>query len=112
MSKEVGNPDLFSSSDQPFPKLLFKHLRHPNEPLKTAVAQHELALRNVILTVPHKPRRHVATPIVPARVVNFIPLGVIPVKSRLTVMMPLHMGKMAAMHSQQPQVVMGSYTML
>ncbi len=51
-------------------------------------------------------------PIVPASVVNFMPQGVSPVYSRLTVIIPLHMGRTAAIHSQQPQVVMGSLTML
>ena len=47
-----------------------------------------------------------------ARVVNFIPQGVSPVYSRFTVITPLLKGRTAAMHSQQPQVVIGSLTRL
>ena len=48
----------------------------------------------------------------PARVVNFMPEGVIAAVSRSTVMMPLQSGRMAAMHSKQPHEVIGLRMML
>ena len=60
---------------------------------------------------PTKPGDEAPPPMTPARVVNFMPQGVSPAYSRLTVMTPLQEGSMAAMASQQPQVVMGSLTM-
>ena len=37
-----------------------------------------------------------------------MPMGVIPVKSRSTIITPLASGTTAAMHSKQPQEVIGS----
>src|SRR4030067_3800737 len=61
------------------------------------------------LLCPTKPGVTAPPPTEPARVVNFIPQGDITVKSRLTVITPLHIGRTAAIHSQHPQVVIGSY---
>jgi len=47
-------------------------------------------------------------PTKPARVVKFIPQGVIPGNSRFTIIKPLHSGTIAMMHSKHPQLVMGS----
>ena len=44
----------------------------------------------------------------PANVENFIPLGVIPGYSRLTIITPFADGTSATIHSKQPQEVIGS----
>ncbi len=43
----------------------------------------------------------------PASVLKVMPAGVMLVSSRLTTMMPLASGMTMAMHSKQPQAVMG-----
>ena len=60
------------------------------------------------LLCPRKPGTCAPPPTEPARLVNFMPHGVMSVKSLSTVIMALHIGRMAAMHSQHPHVVMGS----
>ena len=47
-------------------------------------------------------------PICPARVENFMPTGVIPWKSRSTIITPFASGTIPAIHSKHPHEVMGS----
>ena len=51
-------------------------------------------------------------PIWPAKVENFMPLGVIPMYSLFTIIMPLVMGRITDMHSKHPQHVMGASSKL
>src|SRR3990172_7931772 len=75
------------------------------------------AERNLLLVrkkrpIPMKPGVCAPPPTVPARVENFIPMGVMPVKPRFTIITPFASGTMAMMHSKQPQEVIGASMML
>jgi hypothetical protein len=54
-----------------------------------------------------KPGVWMPPPIWPASVENFIPAGVMPLYSRLTIITPLHSGRRATTASKQPQLVIG-----
>ena len=58
--------------------------------------------------IPAKPGVWAPPPMVPARVEKDIPQGVSPVNSRFTTMTPFTSGRTTAMHSKQPQQVMGN----
>jgi len=57
--------------------------------------------------MPMKPGAWTPPPTIPASVENFMPEGVMPGNSRLTIMTPLHMGMSAMIAMKQPQLVMG-----
>src|SRR5208283_1333274 len=57
---EIWNAHFLAALDKSASDFLFEDLRHPYEPQKTAVAQNELALSDIILAVAHKPRRNVS----------------------------------------------------
>ena len=66
-----------------------------------------LRLATYALPTPMKPGTCWPPPVMFANVENFMPAGVSPVYSRLTIMTPLASGSNATMASKQPQLVIG-----
>jgi len=81
---------------------------HPDQPFEAAVADEPLPLGDIVFAVAHETGVTAPPADRAGQGGELHAAGVIPMKSRLTVITPLHIGRMAAMHSQQPQVVMGS----